>query len=118
MCFPCAVGSYNPKEQATACYLCCTATQNHELFAHALAMEMTNFILANTVTANDTLANNTNDTLANNTNDTLANNTNDTLANNTLTNETIGHLFSLVFSSNTTDTQASESVLQCVCDVG
>ena len=109
-CLPCAIRSYNFKEQATSCYLCSFATQNHELFAQALALEFTKVTLANTITANDTLANNTL------TNDTLANYT---LANYTLTNVTIGHhLFMLVFSSNMTVTQASVSVLQFVCDVG
>jgi hypothetical protein len=115
MCFPCAVGNYNPQAQATACFLCTDATHHHELFAQALALEMRwrHLTLANTVLTNNTLAALANSTLANTT---LANNT---LANNTLANNTIAaRLFSLVFSSNTTVTQASESVLQCVCEVG
>jgi hypothetical protein len=87
MCFPCPVASYNPHVQATACYLCATATQNDQLSALALAVEM----LSNNASANDTAGNHTADKF---------------------------YTVPIVLSRNTTATQASVSVLQCLCDVG
>jgi hypothetical protein len=128
VCLPCAVGSYNPQAQATACFLCMDATLNDEQFAQALELELAYLTWAGTVLANNTLAAFANYTLANLTlaNYTLANYTlaNLTLANYTLANLTLANniiasrWMSLVFSSNTTVTQASVSVLQCVCEVG
>jgi hypothetical protein len=100
LCLPCAIGSYNSQAQATACNSCAIATQNYDLFAAALALEIANSLAANDTAGNQTVENNT-------------------MLSNLATNDTIARqLLALVFSSNTTVSQASVSVLQCVCDVG